>query len=432
MKEKILEILRTGDTEAALNALLHSLSEEGMRASQALKTARMLEAEFSRLREDQLQNIIDADTAEARLNSINKRILDLLDLFEKEKVAPLAHPALAKKWPVGVLIAVLLIASLVIWKTTRPDPPQPPVLVQTPPYECPVFDETNTLRISILPFLNLTQREDVPMHLGLQDEINALIHKLSYPGNSLIIKPVSPKNEYLTFDGANTLRDSCGANLLIWGKYSSSTSGGNPLIDVRFVMESSASPQQEGVDSLLEHRNQAELSANLKTVATLLLAQAFLSQNRADLALALAGQITGSSPNKRVNTLDAETKRTQSDAYLIMAEAYQMMDQPEKAVSSYKEVLRHTPDNPTALTNKAVLDFKANRLKEAEKQTDKALEVHPEQINLHLLRAKIFEERGETTKAQAAIKVFKDETREKAKRDSLDTIPVIRVPKKSQ
>ncbi|MFM8450896.1 MAG: tetratricopeptide repeat protein, partial [Haliscomenobacter sp.] len=117
----------------------------------------------------------------------------------------------------------------------------------------------------------------------------------------------------------------------------------------------------------------------------------------------------------------------------IMAEAYQMMNQPEKAVSSYKEVLRHTPDNPTALTNKAVLDFKANRLKEAEKQTDKALEIHPEQISLHLLRAKIFEERGETTKAQAAIKVFRDETREKAKRDSsIDSIPISRIPKKSK
>lgn len=430
MKEKILEILRTGDTEEALEALLQSLSAEGLRASQALKTARLLKAEFSRLQEDQLQNIIDSDTAEARINSINKRILDLLDLFE---AGGSVAPNNTKKIWAGVIAGGLVIASLLIWKLTQPDPPPPPVVIPTSLYECPVFDSANTLRISILPFLNLSSDEDVPMHLGLQDEINALIHKLNYPGNSLIVKSTASDKDYLTFDGANSLRDSCGANLLIWGKYSHSASSGTPVVDVRFVMEPGTTTQQQGVDSLLEHRNQAELSANLKTAATLLLAQAFLSQHRADLALALAGQVTSAAPNKRVNALEPEDKRTQSDAHLIMAEAYQMMNQPEKAVSSYKEVLRHTPDNPTALTNKAVLDFKANRLKEAEKQTDKALEIHPEQISLHLLRAKIFEERGETTKAKAAIKVFRDETREKAKRDSsIDSIPISRIPKKSK
>ncbi len=421
MKQKILEYLRNGDTSGAIQALLSGLNSNAVQSAQALKVVRLLEAEFNRLREEQLQNTIDSDTAEARINSINKRLLDILDLLEAPHQSAL--PSKSNKTPYLLAALVgLAVLGFIAWKLFQKPPPPPvtPPVVQKSVFDCPAFDTSLDLRIVIVPFLNLTQEADVPLHIGLQDEINALIRKIGYPGTAAVIKGDPTKN-YLTFDDAEALRDSCSTDLIVWGKYSASASGGNAYIDVRYVSQPVVFQQEEDVDSLLEHRNQAELSSNLKTVATLLLAQAFLGENRADLSLALARQITQSSAPGTEKLALPEAKTTTSDAHLIMAEAYQMLEQPEKAVESYEEALRLKPDNKTALTNKAVLDFKAKRLEAAEDQTDKILETHPDQIKLHLLKAKIYEERGEPVKAKEAIKTFTTELKEKEIRDSLKT-----------
>lgn len=427
MKQKILEYLRNGDTSSAIQALLSGLSSNAVQSAQALKAVRLLEAEFNRLREEQLQNTIDPDTAEARINSINKRLLDILDILETPH--PSTLPSKQNRTP--VIIAVLagfLVLGFVAWKLFHKPTPPPvtPPVVQKPAFDCPVFDTSLDLRIVIVPFLNLTQEANVPLHIGLQDEINALIRKIGYPGTAEVISG-DPTENYLTFNDAEDLRDACSTDLIVWGKYSTSSTSGNANVDVRYVSQPIAFQQEEDVDSLLEHRNQAELSSNLKTIATLLLAQAFLGENRADLSLALARQVAQSSVPGAKNLLLPEVKTTSSDAHLIMAEAYQMLEQPEKAVQSYEEALRLKPDNKTALTNKAVLDFKAKRLEEAEDQTDKILETHPDQIKLHLLKAKIYEERGEPIKAKESIKTFTTELREKETRDSVK--PELRKPR---
>ena len=78
-KEKILDFIRTGDTDKAIDLFLDELIASGGASASTLKAVRLIEAEYNRLREDQLQNTIDSGTAEARLNAINKRLLDLLD-----------------------------------------------------------------------------------------------------------------------------------------------------------------------------------------------------------------------------------------------------------------------------------------------------------------------------------------------------------------
>jgi tetratricopeptide (TPR) repeat protein len=423
MKELVLDFIRKGDTGAAIQALVSGLSANSAQAGAALKAVRLIEAEYNRLREDQLQNIVDPDSAEARTNAINKRILDLLDLLE----AP-ARPKSKSRRLLLLLAAAGLLGVGLAWILFRkPGPVPPPVTPAQPGFDCPSFSPEQQLRIAILPFLNLTQGEDMPLHIGLQDELNALMRRLGYPGSAKVAHE-DPNKNYLTFEDAEALLDSCGPDLVVWGKYSTSGNNGDAFVDVRYVSLPVAHTQQEDVDSLLEHRDQAELSANLKTMAKLLLAQAFLVENRADLAIGLAQQVTELERYPPTDSIKGVTPppSSKSDAHVILAEAYQMLDQPEKAAESYEEALRIQPDNKTALTNKAILDFKANRLKEAEKQADKALEINPEGLNLHLLKVKIYEEQGEAEKAKAARRVFQIEKKAKETIDSLKVVTPMR------
>lgn len=423
MKELVLDFIRKGDTGAAIQALVSGLSAHSAQAGVALKAVRLIEAEYNRLREDQLQNTVDSDTAEARMNAINKRILDLLDLLE----APARPKTKGRSRLLVLLAAAGLLGVGLAWVLFHKPDPVAPVVPAKPGFDCPSFSPEQELRIAILPFLNLTQGEDMPLHIGLQDELNALMRRLGYPGSAKVAHE-DPNENYLTFEDAETLLDTCGPDLVVWGKYSTSGSNGDAFVDVRYVSLPVAHTQQEDVDSLLEHRDQAELSANLKTMAKLLLAQAFLVENRADLAIGLAQQVAESELRPPTDSMKGvvAAPSSKSDAHVILAEAYQMLDQPEKAAENYEEALRIQPDNKTALTNKAILDFKANRLKEAERQTDKALEINPEKLDLHLLKVKIYEEQGETEKAKAARRIFQREKKEKETIDSLQVETPVR------
>ena len=59
-------------------------------------------------------------------------------------------------------------------------------------------------------------------------------------------------------------------------------------------------------------------------------------------------------------------------------------------------------------------------------KTDKALEINPEKLDLHLLKVKIYEEQGETEKAKAARRIFQREKKEKETIDSLQVETPVR------
>lgn len=411
-KEKILDYIRTGDTGEAINLLLDELVSSVGASAGALKAVRLIQAEYNRLREEQIQNTIDAAAAEARLNAINKRLLDILDT----PVALQQPPTGKKAVRIGIISGGVLLLAFLAWKVIPWEtPPIPPPSHQEEPaqplFACPAFDANYQLKITLLPFLNLSSKEDVAIHFGLQDEINALLRQLMYPGQAKVASG-DPEKNYLTFEDAEILRGQCDADMVVWGKYSSQGVTEDELLDVRFVSPPFDFPQKEEVDSLLEHRSQEELSANLKTTAKLLLAQAFLSENRMDIALQLAQEVIQASASAPAG----DAART--DAHIIAAEAYQMLDQPEKAAASYEEVLKNEPDNKTALTNLPVLDFKAKKFTNAEWRTERALKINPEKIGFNLLQAEIFKEQGETLKAREALSNFRTEVRQRMLSDT--------------
>ncbi len=410
-KEKILDFIRTGDTDKAIDLFLDELIASGGASASTLKAVRLIEAEYNRLREDQLQNTIDSGTAEARLNAINKRLLDLLDSPSAlQRSAPKKRAVQIGAISGGVLLLAFLAWRLIPRETPPPPPPKEEDIDQ-PLFACPVFDPAKELKITLLPFLNLSSKEDVPVHVGLLDEMNELLRRMNYPGQAKVAIG-DPEKNYLTFEDAEVLRGQCLADMVVWGKYTSQGLDKDELLDVRFVSPPFEFAQQEDVDSLLEHRAQEELSANLKTTAKLLLAQAFLSENRMDLALQLAHEVIQASESSPAG--DA----AKTDAHIIAAEAYQMLDQPENAAVNYEEALKKDPNNKTALTNLPILDFKAKKFTTAEKRTERALKTNPEKIGLNLLQAEIFKEQGQTVKAKEALSNFREEVRERMVSDT--------------
>lgn len=412
-KEKILDFIRAGDTDKAIGLFLDELIASAGASTNILKAVRLIEAEYNRLREDQLQNTVDSGVAEARLNSINKRLLDLLD-------APTAlqHSSPGKKAvrigavSAGVLLLAFLAWKLIPWDTPPPPPPKEEEIIQ--PFACPVFEATKELKITLLPFLNLSSKEDAPVHIGLLDEINHLLKQMGYPGEARVATG-DPEKNYLTFEDAEVLRGQCLSDMVVWGKYTSQGVDKDELLDVRFVSSPFDLPQQEEVDSLLEHRAQEELSANLRITAKLLLAQAFLSENRMDLALQLAYEVIQASES------NPSGDAAKTDAHIIAAEAYQLLNDPENAAVNYEEALKKDPKNKTALNNLPVLDFKARKFTNAEWRTERAIEINPEKIGLNLLRAEIFKQQGETLKAKEVLSRIRMEVNQKMLLDTTKT-----------
>lgn len=400
--QHILDKISKGDLEEALQLLIPQLEQTSNDQRSWLKAARLTQAELSQHREQVISGVISTEEDRLAQNRITKRLLDLVEAIQQGK--PFGEAASVKtsnmsKWAIPLASLVVLIVAGLIWKllpsTNGPLPPDVPQEAEpqatSQPLVCPTFSGRSTCRVAILPFLRMVG-DDAPVDIGLMDEINQLCRMEGFSGQADLVRNFDIQRVYPNFFLADSLRNTCGTELMVWGKYYNSPSG-QLRVDIRFVSNLFAAAQAQNIDSLLEMRNQGSLSASIRDAASLLLAHIFLANNQPEKSKAYAENVVN----------HQEPGDTSLAARMVLAESLRRLGDLSAATSVYDKMVALQPENSSLLTNRSILYYQDGKFQEALKDVNVAKEISPEKAANYRVESKIYETLGERTKSMESL-----------------------------
>ena len=212
--KEIVDLIQQGRIKEALEAFgTKSLSSERKKALS------IIEAEYNELVQDELKGVIDFQEKQIRKN----RILDkLLSLTEKERGTEKGKALFARsrnlKFIVPLVLAGIILGVWGIWRIAGTN------------YSCPEFKEPSLNKILLIPFENVGDQPAKPQVL-LRDRI----HELTRKNNLSTSIEMGAYVEGLAIDEAPELAERCNANVIIWGKYSSSLDSIRLILQYHFL-----------------------------------------------------------------------------------------------------------------------------------------------------------------------------------------------------
>lgn len=104
------------------------------------------------------------------------------------------------------------------------------------------------------------------------------------------------------------------------------------------------------------------------------------------------------------STSGPELPKSQAYAAYLLAQYYLRVNEPEEAVKAYRQALAIDPENPTILTDLAVLYVRQGNVQEALKLAEKAAEVDPTFENAFVLLGRLYAGTGNNAKAIQAYR----------------------------
>jgi len=209
-KDTVIKAIQQGKTKAAINALKAiDLSKEKQQA------VSIIEAEFNTLNQEILKGTIDTEERQLRLNRINDKLLTL--------VSEESPDALVKenRKKIGILLAAIGFIGLlffVVRMTTADN------------VTCPEFKAASINKILLIPFENVGSKLSMP-HVLLKDRIESLSLKKNL---STTIK-LGEVQKGFSLEEAPVIAKSCGANVIIWGKYSNAADSLRLILQYHFL-----------------------------------------------------------------------------------------------------------------------------------------------------------------------------------------------------
>lgn len=94
-----------------------------------------------------------------------------------------------------------------------------------------------------------------------------------------------------------------------------------------------------------------------------------------------------------------ELPKSQAYAAYLLAQYYLRVNEPEDAIKAFQQALEFDPDNPTILTDLAVLHVRQGKVQEALRLAEKAAEVDPSYENAFILLGRLYAGTGHNSKA---------------------------------
>lgn len=232
-------------------------------------TLSIIEAEFNTLNDESLKGLLDAPQKQRRLNHINDRLLGLLSKKAGAKTS---------KSPVAL---ILLVGLLFLALSTY-------FIRSNSSINCPDFDNKARHQILLVPFQNVGGATAKP-HLLLRDRIETLVLKNQLSTSikatvDLIDIPISE---------AAAIARSCGANVIVWGKYAHSDDSLSLILQYHFLDQPDWSKTEDAITVKDATSIQSgTISKNLEDSIFLLCSIIALRQNELELTQKWLDKIT--------------------------------------------------------------------------------------------------------------------------------------------
>jgi hypothetical protein len=224
------ELLSQGDTGQALDNLIAALEGSGGQP-EALRTLRVVEANYNTARQKEQKGILSFPDAQRAYSQANDAILGVLDDLAAGRKPVASAPVSRRVWFVGGG-ALLLVGVLLGWWLMRP--PADVALKKTDSKEpaCPTF-EPQKFRVMLLPFQKLGGADSRPA-ASIQTRIRDLTARNDLPTDVEILLDKKFEESTPDIEEARRLGKQCEADLVVWGQYEG-FGGDSVAVDVRYV-----------------------------------------------------------------------------------------------------------------------------------------------------------------------------------------------------
>lgn len=221
-------LLQQGQTAPTLTFLIDRLSKD-RRYAGLVRTLRVVEANYSRTKTQELKGVLLPQDAQRSYNQTNDAIVGVLDalLAGKTSLESAEVPVPRNWWPLigGSVLAGLLLAFGIWYVSGKRQAPQ-----------CPDFQQ-GVPKVLILPFINAGgSQSGVLADVLVRDRIEAISGRNNFPLSVGILKQYDAEKEKPGKAEAETLLQRCDANMVIWGTCLQEA-GAPPKVDTRFVID---------------------------------------------------------------------------------------------------------------------------------------------------------------------------------------------------
>jgi hypothetical protein len=214
-------LLQQGDTGAALSTLTTFLQGRPAQ-SDNLRALQVLESQYNNVRQRQIKGLASAEETQRAYNNINDSLYAVMEAIMQGK----AVGGIAPKRPkILIWAGIALVAALAgggIWF----------FLSDSSLPGCPDFSKERP-RILILPFKNLGLSNDAKVATSIKERIDNISEKNKFPLSAKVYNAYSIEENDPDRDEAQTIRQHCNCNMVVWGFYQKKDSVLE--LDARFI-----------------------------------------------------------------------------------------------------------------------------------------------------------------------------------------------------
>lgn len=392
------EFLLNGQTAEALDKLIAFL-ESDEKYEQLLRLSITARSEYSRLESEQRQGFISQDEANARLNRLNNRLLDILDRLADGRLEvedlPVQTPAKSKRKKmllIGIPLLLFIGAYLGYRFWPSPNPPEKPI-------SCPDFSNKANLKVLLLPFKSISG-QTLQAEYTVKQRLDDLAYEKDLPVDVQIFEGFydRPDAKFPGFRQATKIGNRCQADLILWGT-AEKTPDNRIVLTSKFKFLGSSETFQV---KKIELEGETDLVA-VSSISSLLQEGSF-TEDVETLILAFYGLLAHQEGQyaeaaKAFEAVSEKGNMPEEIVHTILADSYLAMNQPDKAIRHYEAITRLKPNDTIALNNLAWLQISLEKPLEAVKAAEQILQIDPDNKGALLTRAYAYLEAKEYEQA---------------------------------
>lgn len=413
---EIRDLIAKSETERALVKLTTHLEQSAGPERAWLNTLLQLRSRWERAQKEALLAVGDPSLIQRTFNEVTLRLLEVLTAIEGGKL-PLADERPAGRLKMGlisgVLAAVIVVGGLVWYFMSRTDEPSLPEEPITT--DCPVFADGSMFNVLILPFKNL-RGEALNVHSIIKDRLSIESEKYRLPASVKIRAVDLDESSYpSTGSEAAVFGEDCKAQLVIWGTTEAKSSGDIVLTRFRFLnlgerfsltkLQFSEAMEVDTLSSLSSIATEGLLTEDIEYNIKLLFGVMAHESGQDSLAVAL------------LEAADIKDSSASLMRGMLLADSYLALDDHEKAVRSYDQVIQEHPNYSLARNNRAMLLYQQRQYEAAALDLTTVVENNPTDATARAQRASAYLKANRLDKAEEDIQHIS--TQEASKRSTV-------------
>ncbi len=399
----IKELISQGQLEPALAQLVGLLEAQRDAGIEYAEIARINQAEYYRLKSEQLRGTVDNDDARRITNQLTSNALNIVNdlLAGRKQPGSEKAPARSQAWRYylagGIVALALALIAWRIWGGKKET------------HACPDFGKDPGLCVMVLPFKQLGAEKTAKPEFEISDGLNDLIN--GTPG----MKAIADVNENYDIEKnypnpaeAADIARGCEAQLIVWGKLNQAP-GQAYSLDVRYKLLDAGGVRYSGdttISRLLTVTDEGRWQQDVQSV-TRLLYLVLANQLRTPIASNFSLPMQKSADVEKTGLGTPQVDTTTS---MTLADYYLRMKQPEKAIAEYDRILEVYPDHSSALIKRGALRYEQGDYTGAASDLEAAGAHSPNQLPaLREVRADAFLKSGQPEKADHELDAIRKE-----------------------